>query len=142
MEIIVSKAYLGYLVLLWAAPVISAVWGFPIWVTVMFMCIFAIYAGHEWVHAWICRKNNLKIEAIFLCHGGDTSINFEEPEEGPNKNKIISDVYLSGIAWDGVFYAIAIINMVLYAYLQKDQIPYYFAMAAIITFIITLAMPG
>lgn len=141
MNINITLKYLSVLFFLWVAPVISAIWGAPIWVTVSFMCFFAIYGGHEWTHVYICHMHGIYVESVNLISGGETHILFE-PATGENKNKIESDIYLAGAAWDTIFFSIAIFNAIFYGFVQKDNTPVVFATSLIFLLIFNLAMEG
>jgi hypothetical protein len=141
MEINITKNYLAVLFVLWISPIINAVWGGPIWITISFMCFFLIYAGHEWMHVWICRIHDLNIDSVNLQTGGKTYILFE-PAEGKSKNKIESDVYLAGVVWDSIFFAIAIFSAIFFAMSQRDSLPFTFGISLVLLLIFNLAMPG
>jgi hypothetical protein len=142
MEVNISFNYLAVLFVLWIAPVVSAIWGAPIWITISFMSFFAIYAGHEWMHVWICRVNKLHVEAVNLQSGGKTHILFEGAE-GTNKNRIESGVYLVGVAWDSIWFTISILSTIFYSlYQQGEQISLVFGISLIFLLIFNLAMPG
>jgi len=141
MEINITKNYLAVLFVLWIAPVINAVWGGPVWITVSFMCFFLIYVGHEWMHVWVCRIHNLNIGSVNLQSGGKTHILFE-PAEGKNKNKIESDVYLAGVVWDSILFAIATFSAIFFAISQRDSLPFTFGISLVLLLIFNLAMPG
>lgn len=142
MDVKISKKYLIYLFLLWIAPTICAIWGGPIWVTVSLLSFFAIYAGHEWIHVWVCKINNLDVETVFLSVGGKTHIVFEVPEEGPDKLRIEADVYLAGVVWDSVWFTISILSSITYALFMQDQTPFTFGISLIVLLIFLLAWPG
>jgi hypothetical protein len=142
MEITITKDYLAVLFTLWICSVGSAVWGWPIWTTVSFMCFFLIYGGHEWAHFWICNVNNMQVDAVNLATGGKTDIDFSILSEDPDKDRKISDVYLAGVVWDSVFFAISILSSIFYGYLFGDMIPVTFGLSLILLLIFNLAMPG
>ena len=141
MDVIISKKYLAVLFCLWIAPVASAVWGFPIWMTISFMSMFAIYAGHEWIHAWVCKINNLHVETICLSSQGKTHILFEQAE-GPNKDKIEGDVYLAGVAWDSILFTLAAISCMFYSFYMVDPLSFIVGCSLIFILIFNLAVPG
>jgi hypothetical protein len=138
MEIKISPYYVYVFMILWLAPVISAVWGFPVWITITFLCAFAIYSMHEWIHLWICKINNLDVLEISLITLGMTHIIFQKPAN----NKIAADVYLAGAAWDSIFYTIAALSCFTYSFLTGDLFPLYFGSTFIIVLILNLAWPG
>lgn len=141
MDLKISQNYLAILFVLWLSPVVSSIWGAPVWITISFMCFFAIYLGHEWIHAWICKINNLNVVEINLSTGGNTHILFEQAE-GPNKNRIEADVFLAGVAWDSVFYTISTLSAMFFAFHENDKIALVFSISLILILISNLAMPG
>lgn len=138
MEIKLNPYYVYVFMILWIAPVICAVWGLPVWTTITFLCAFAIYALHEWIHLWICKINNLSVLEISLIPLGKTHIIFKP---SPNQ-KINQDVYLAGAAWDSIFYTIAILSCFMYFMTTGDRIPLYFGTSFIIMLILNLVWPG
>ena len=130
------------LVLLWIAPVITALIQYPVWITVSFMAFFAIYAGHEWTHVVVASMNGMEITEISLSNAGNTHTLFMEAEEGPGKGKAEADVYLAGVVWDSVFFAISILSSTFYFYYYHDQTPLTFAGSLIMLLIFNLAVPG
>jgi hypothetical protein len=141
MEVKVTPKYMIYIFALCIAPVICSVWGGPVWATISFIAFLAIYAGHEWMHVYVCKINNLHVETVNLSTGGETEILFE-PATGDNKDRIEADVYLAGVAWDAVFYAISVLSSLFYAILYHDITPFIFGSSLILIFIFLLAMPG
>lgn len=141
MEISISPTYLIILFILWIAPVINAVWGGPVWITISFMAFFAIYAGHEWIHVWICRIHDMTVHKIFLNTGGETHIIFEE-STGPNKDRDESDVYLAGVAWDSIFFTISSLSAIFFSLFTGDPVPLTFGCSLILLLIFNLAVPG
>jgi hypothetical protein len=138
MEIRINPYYIYVFMILWIAPVITAVWGMPIWTTITFLCAFAIYSMHEWIHLWICKINGLEVKEISLIPLGKTHIIFEKSES----RKITRDVYLAGAAWDSIFYSIAILSCLVYSFHTNDQIPLYFGCTFIIMLTLNLVWPG
>lgn len=141
MEIYVSKKYLMILFILWIAPTISAVWGAPVWVTISLMSFFAIYAGHEWMHIWICRINNMNIERVVFSTLGDTHTLFDEAD-GPEKNQKEADVYLAGVIWDSFWLFFATTSSLTYSVITGETIPITFGFSLILILIFNLAVPG
>jgi hypothetical protein len=138
MQFNINPYFIYISLFLWFAPVISAVWGYPVWITISFMCMFAIYTVHEFAHLWICKLNNLEVLSLNLSHGGNTEIIFEKPDS----DKVAADVYLAGVAWDSIFFAIAILSCYFYAFYQGDITPLIFGTSLIFILIFNLAMPG
>jgi len=142
MEIYISKKYLAFLFILWIAPTVNAIWGGPIWVTISFMAAFAIYAGHEWVHVWVCKINNLDVDSIILGTGSETRNYFIVDTEDPDRNRKESDVYLAGVVWDSIWFTVAILSCMFYALSQWDNTPITVGFCLILVLIFNLAMPG
>jgi hypothetical protein len=138
MEITISRGYLIILFILWIAPVVNAVWGGPEWVTVSFMVFFLIYAGHELIHAWICRINNLKIGEIALFTGGRHYILFELSDN----NEINAKIYLAGVAYDSALFMVSSLNAIIFGLLTNDRIPVAFGFSLILIIISNLAWPN
>lgn len=142
MEVTISKWYLAVLFLLWIGSVGSGIWGWPIWTVISFMSFFAIYAGHEWAHIWVCGINHLDIESLSFDVGGRTHCLFSIDTDNPNKTKIESDVYLAGVAWDAIWFAISILSSIFYGYLLNEFLPITFGCSLVLILIFNLAMPG
>lgn len=142
MEVYVTKEYIAFVLALWVGSVGSAEWGWPVWATISFMCFFLIYAGHEWIHVWICEINSLDVEYVSLATGGETEISFSVDEADPEKDRKAADVYLAGVAWDSILYTVSVFSSIFYGYLSNETIPITFGLSLILLLIFNLAMPG
>lgn len=142
MKFTVSFWYLAVLFILWTMPVVTAIWQVPIWMTVSIMAFFAIYAGHEWTHAYVCSINNIEIESISLRPGGQTHILFVIDTDDPDNNKITSDIYLAGAVWDSVWLTIPALSSFFYALYFRDSTAMIFTISLIFILISNLAFPG
>jgi hypothetical protein len=142
MKFTVSLWYLTTLFILWTAPVVTAIWQVPIWMTVSLMAFFAIYAGHEWAHALVCSINNIEIERISLVAGGHTHIIFLIDDDDPNYDKNAADIYLAGAVWDSVWFTIPVLSSFFYALYFHDPTALIFAISLIFVLIANLAFPG
>jgi hypothetical protein len=140
-KIFISKKYLAFLFILWIAPTISAIWGAPIYATITFMSFFAIYAGHEWMHIYVCKINKIDIESIVLSTGDESQTNFYEAEE-PEKNIKEANVYLAGVLWDSFWLMISCLASIIYGFITQSQIPITLGFALILMLIFNLAHPG
>lgn len=138
MQITVSKEYLAFLFILWIAPTVSSVWGGPIWITISFLALFLIYAGHEFVHAWICEINGVAIDQISLQPGGGHHITFSRPES----DKVYGDILLAGAAYDSILFAISALSSIMYGFLTNEVTPVTFGCSLIILIIFNLAWPN
>lgn len=142
MEINVTWSYIYTILFLWLSPVICAVWGGPIYGTVCLMCAFAIYAGHEWIHVWICKINNLDVAKVNLATGGKTCILFGIEENAKDRKTIEGKVYLAGVVYDSILMAIAVFSCYGYALYMNDLLPLTIGSFIIILLIFNLASPG
>jgi hypothetical protein len=141
MEIYISKKYLAFLSVLWIAPTIAAIWGAAIWVTISLLAFFLIYAGHEWLHVWVCRINNVDVHEVVFDTRGKTHILFDEAN-GPDKNKTEADIFLAGVVWDSILFTIAILCSMVYGLYMKDPLPMIFSMAMVFITYMNLKAPN
>lgn len=142
MNVNFTKEYLGFLFLLWIGQVGSAIWGWPVWSTISFMAFFAIYGGHEWIHVAVCKENNLPVDEVNLGVNGQQHISFSLDGNDPEVYIKAAKVYLAGSAWDSIWYTIAALSSIFYAWVLMDPIPLIFGISMVILLISNLLWPG
>ena len=123
---------------LWIAPIICAIWGGPVWITIPLAAFFLIYAGHEWTHAFVCTRNDVKVVSIYFSTGNESCTEFEKPDN-PD---ITAKIYLAGVTYDSILLTIVSLNSLFYAIWFKDVIPFIFAMSILITTLALYSVPG
>lgn len=141
-EVYISKKFMAFLFILWISPVVSSIWGFPTWLTITLVSFLMVYAGHELIHAWVCKIYNLKITELNFDIRGNTYILFEEAEDSPDKEKAEAHVFLGGIIWDSLWFTISSLSAIFYAFYLRDFTPLTVGLSLILVLILNLAMPG
>lgn len=137
MDIFVTKNYLFMIFILWIAPIVSAIWGAPVWITISLAGFFLIYAGHEWIHALACKKRGLTVISMCFATGNRSETVFEKPE-----NPVIEgDIYLAGVAYDLVILTVISLNSMFYAMWFKQEVPFIFALSIILIALFVLSAP-
>lgn len=138
MDVFVTKKYLAMLFTLWISPIICAIWGGPVWVTISLAAFFLIYAGHEWMHSYVCTRRGVKILSIYFSTGNESSTEFEKPDDPA----IEAEIYLAGVTYDSILLTIVALNSLFYSMWYKDVIPFIFAFSILITALLLYSVPG
>jgi len=136
MNLYVSKGWIAYTILLVILSIISG-YTYPAWFTICLVCFFLIRTGHEFAHALVCKKYNIPIESIYLELYGEHSLDFI-----PTSEAIAAEVFLAGIVYDSIIFAVAILSSLFSGFWNNDIVAISFGCVILMLASVNFLMPN
>lgn len=134
MQVHISKAYIGFVTLLWVVFCAGLFLDLPLWIKVLLFAPVMEFTFHEHVHAFVAWLHGIKIDSIILELDKMCCRLVPLPDTNPNKDKIYARIILSGGLFQSAIYSFEVTILLLSFISLNNIIPLFFAIVLILRF--------